>query len=107
MLLAVGGSAEAEAEDEEERTQLRGFSRQRWTPERDIHAFASILFHILVGRSAASETVIPPGIPDFISKIIEDSLWSRSGRRYSFYKIFEILRKNEFRIEESVDSADF
>jgi serine/threonine protein kinase len=49
-----------------EKTQLGGFSMERWTPEKDIEAFASILFEIVIGRPAQGETSVPANIPAFI-----------------------------------------
>jgi hypothetical protein len=62
MLLEVGES-ESESENESEnRAQLRGFSGEGWTSKRDIEAFASILFEIVVGRTANGETSVPADI---------------------------------------------
>jgi serine/threonine protein kinase len=98
MLLRVGEG------ESEEGTTLGGFSGEGWTPEGDIQAFASILFEIVVGQRAEFESSIPADIPNFISAII------RSARefetRYSFDNIFEILKRNKFRIEDDVDSAE-
>jgi hypothetical protein len=38
---------EGDEHQSEEWTQLTGFSGERWTPERDIQVFASILFEIV------------------------------------------------------------
>jgi serine/threonine protein kinase len=57
MLLKV---VEMEDEDDDEKeTQLGGFSEERWTPERDVHAFALILFEIMFGHPAQSKISIP------------------------------------------------
>jgi hypothetical protein len=85
-------------------TPLGGFSGEGWTPEVDIQAFASILFEIVVGRSVDFETSIPADIPSFVSTIIRSI--RRFETRYSFGDVFEILKKNEFRIEDDVDSAE-
>jgi hypothetical protein len=77
-----------------------------WTPKGDVHAFASILFEIVVGRPATGETSLPANIPAFVSNIIKSELWSSSTTQYSFNVIFEILKANEFRILEDVDSAE-
>jgi serine/threonine protein kinase len=96
-----------ESENEgEEGAQLWGFSGEGFAPERDIKAFASILFEIVTGRPATGEVSVPRDIPAFVSKIIEKGLWLKSGAKYSFCDIFEILKHNEFRIERDVDSAE-
>jgi hypothetical protein len=79
---------------------------ERSTPEKDIEAFASILFEIVVGRPAQDETSVPANIPAFVSKIIESGLWLRSERKCSFVDIFQILKQNDFRIEEGVNLAE-
>jgi hypothetical protein len=38
--------------ESEEGTQLGGISREGWTTKNDVHAFASILFEIVVGEPA-------------------------------------------------------
>jgi hypothetical protein len=77
-----------------------------WTPERDIQAFASILFELVFGVPPPGEASIPTGIPDFVSWIIESGLSPRSGRSYSFDTILEILKENDFRIEDDVNSRE-
>jgi hypothetical protein len=49
---------------------------------------------------------IPPGIPSFVSTILESGLSARSGTGYSFNTILEILKENNFQIEDGVDSAE-
>jgi hypothetical protein len=92
--------------ENEEGTQLVGFSRKGWTPERDIQAFASILFEVMFGRLPQDEASIPTGIPAFVSRIIESGLFPLSARRYSLNTILEILKQNDFAIEDGVDSAE-
>jgi hypothetical protein len=60
-----------EEREGEEETKFGIFSRKRWTPKLDVHAFSSILFYILVGQLANDETSIPTSIPTFVSKIME------------------------------------
>jgi serine/threonine protein kinase len=100
MMLEVG-----EMEGEEE-TPLGGFFPPRMSPEKDIHAFALILFEILFGHPAESETSIPTGIPNFVSTIIKSGLGCKSTTRYSFKDIFDSLEKNKFTIEDDVDSSE-
>jgi hypothetical protein len=88
----------------EERTTPGGFSGQGWTPKMDISAFASILFEIVVGEPANGKGYIPTNIPHFVSEMIETGLSSES--RYSFHDIFKILKKNNFQIEDGVDSSE-
>jgi serine/threonine protein kinase len=44
---------EAGTKEDEEETNLGGFSRSRWTPKTDIQAFASMLFEIIVAQQRA------------------------------------------------------
>jgi hypothetical protein len=87
-------------------TQLVGFSEEGWRPEKDIQAFASILFEVVFGRPPQGEASIPTGIPDFVSSIIRSGLSSVSGRGYSFNSILDILKQNDFKIEDGVDSGE-
>jgi hypothetical protein len=64
ILLEVGES------EGEEGPQLGSCSREGWTPKKDVQAFASILFEIVVGRRAKGETSVPTNIPAFVSLII-------------------------------------
>jgi serine/threonine protein kinase len=84
--------------------QLGSFLRKGWTQRTDIYAFASILFEIVVGRPAKGEASVPTSIPSFVSKIIETGLWSE--RQFSFHDILELLKENDFQIEDGVDSAE-
>jgi serine/threonine protein kinase len=97
--------SESESESEEG-TQFEGFSGQRWTPEKDIQAFASILFELVFGHPPQGEASIPTGIPSFVSMIIESGLSARSGTSYSFNNILKILEQNNFEIEDGVDRAE-
>jgi serine/threonine protein kinase len=102
MLFEVG---EIESESEEG-TGLVDFSREGWKPERDIQAFASILFEIMFGHPPHGEVSIPTGIPNFVSRIIESGLSPPSRTSYSFNTILEILKQNKFQIDDGVDSAE-
>jgi serine/threonine protein kinase len=97
---------EASENESESGTQLIGFSRKGWTPERDIEAFASILFELMFGHPPQGEVSIPTGIPDFVSKIIKSGLSPISERSYSFNTILDTLKQNNFWIEDGVDSAE-
>jgi hypothetical protein len=92
--------------ESEDGTQLVPFSREGWRLEKDIQAFASILFELVFGGLPQGEASIPTGIPDFVSKIIELGLSPMSRRSYSFNTILDILKQNDFRIEDNVDSAE-
>jgi serine/threonine protein kinase len=85
---------------------IGGFSDEGWTPETDVCGFASILFEIVVGRSPHCEASIPAYVPEFVSEIIKSGLWSESERNRSFCDIFEILKRNDFKISDGVDSAE-
>jgi tRNA A-37 threonylcarbamoyl transferase component Bud32 len=82
------------------------FSRDRWTPKMDVDAFKSLLFEILVGRSAKDELSLPTNIPSFVSTMIKLRLDRESERGDSFNDILKILKQNNFQIEEHVDSAE-
>jgi hypothetical protein len=75
------GEGEGEMESGEG-TQLVGFSRVEWTPDKDIQACASILFELVFGGPPQGEGSIPTGIPDFVSRIIKSCLFPLSGTRY-------------------------
>jgi serine/threonine protein kinase len=92
--------------ESEHRTQLVGFSGEGWTSKKDIQAFSSILFELLFGHPPQGEVSIPTGIPAFVSTIIELGFSPISGTSYSFNNILEILEKNDFEIEDGVDSAE-
>jgi hypothetical protein len=98
---------ESESESEtEEGMQLGGISGEGRRLERDIQAFALILFEIVVGRSATGVASIPASIPNFVAEIIKSGLYRISEERYSFNDIFEILEQNHFLIEDGVDTAE-
>jgi hypothetical protein len=92
--------------ESEEGTQLYGFSGEEWTPEKDIHAFASILFELVFGPPPKGEISIPTGTPGFVCRIIKSGLSPRSRRSYSFNSVLEILKEHDFRIKDGVDSAE-
>jgi serine/threonine protein kinase len=100
IVLAFG-----EIESEEGR-QLVDFSGKGWTAKRDIEGFASILFELEFGHPPQGEISIPTGISDFVSTIIESGLSPLSRRSYSFNTILDILKQNDFQIEDGVDSAE-
>jgi serine/threonine protein kinase len=95
-----------EVSEDEEETRLGGFSGNGWTPERDLQAFASILFEIVVGPAAQGESSIPTTIPAFVSQIIERGLSPTSETKCSLNVICDILKHNNFLIEDGVDSAE-
>jgi hypothetical protein len=97
---------ESGVSESEEGRQLRDISGVGWTPERDIQAFASILFEIVVGEPAKNEASVLAHIPAFVSKILESGFRCTSESIYSFHDILEILKVNSFQIEEYVDSVE-
>jgi serine/threonine protein kinase len=100
IVLEVGKS------ESEEGTQLVGFSGKGWTPMRDIQAFGLILSELVLGGPLPSEESIPSNIPDFVYTIIRSGLCPISGRITSFNTILDMLKENNFRIDEYVDSAE-
>jgi serine/threonine protein kinase len=104
--LEVGEGEDEDEGESESGTQLRGFSGEGWTPKRDIQAFASILLALVFGHPPQGEISIPTGIPAFVSRIIESGLSPISRTCYSFNTILELLKQNNFEIEDGVDSAE-
>jgi hypothetical protein len=87
-------------------TRIGGFSGERQTPKVDIYGFASILFEIVFGRPVQCELYLPTDVPYFISKIIETGPSLSSKPQYSFHDVFEILKLNDFKIPDDVDSEE-
>jgi hypothetical protein len=103
-----------------------GFSGERegegedWSPEADVSAFAMVLFEIVAGRpwlsppppaSAARangdvNVILPPGVPPFVSEMIEGGLRPMAGEELSFIEIFETLKDHGFGIVAGVDSEE-
>jgi serine/threonine protein kinase len=101
------GEQESESEREnKDGTQLDGFSGEGRNLEKDLQAFRSILFELVFGRPPQGEASIPTGIPDFVSGILESSFSPISATRSSFHTILKILKWNNFKIEDDVDSAE-
>jgi serine/threonine protein kinase len=95
-----------------------GFSGDGWSPRADVSAFAMLLFAIVSdGPSPSSppsvakakgdwEVILPPDVPEFVTKIIEGRLRPWTGEELSFIAIFETLKGNDFRILAGVDSDE-
>jgi serine/threonine protein kinase len=93
-----------------------GFSGEGegWSPQTDVSAFAMLLFEIVAGHPSPSpsaakadgEAILPPGVPAFVSEIIEGGLRPITGSELSFIAIFETLKNNDFRIVAGVDSEE-
>jgi serine/threonine protein kinase len=92
---------------------------RKLTQKVDVFAFASILFTIVVGHRPFGETAERSGrsqrplivrdalqafVPDFVSQLILSGLSTNPNDRPSFNEIIEILKENDFRITEEVDS---
>jgi hypothetical protein len=98
--------------DVDHRIQITNFSslclnqkdEWNWTPKVDINAFASLLFDVMVHPSTTTENRV--NMPEFVSDIIEEGLSTNSRKIQSFWDIFEILKKYDFKIEDDVDSAE-
>jgi hypothetical protein len=97
---------EACESESESGTQFGGVSGKKWTLEKDIQGFVSILFEIMFGVPPQDEISIPTGIPDFVSRIIKSGFSPISRRSYSLNTILNILKENDFQIESDVDSAE-
>jgi hypothetical protein len=104
-IILEDGEMEMENESEDG-TQLVGSSGQGWTLQRGIEAFASVLFEFVFGRLPEGEASNPTSVPDFVSRSIKSCLSPLSGRNSSFNVILDILKQNDFEIEDRVDSAE-
>jgi serine/threonine protein kinase len=60
-------------------------------------------FEILFNRPIDSGTPISTDIPKFVSKIITAGFCMKSELQLTFWKIFEILKKNQYAIMEEVN----
>jgi hypothetical protein len=92
--------------ESEEGTQHGSISRERRTLETDIQAFTSVLFELMFGRPPQGKASIPWHTQPFVSGIIKSGLSPISGTSSSFGAIFNILKQNNFHIEDGVDSAE-
>jgi serine/threonine protein kinase len=84
------------------RVNLGGFSGESWSPSSDIQAFSRILSEIVVGASAG-QGGFDPSVPSFVSWLIEKGQSPDLKTMKSFLDIFEILKRNQFRIMEGVN----
>jgi serine/threonine protein kinase len=101
IILEIG---EMESENEEA-TQLVGFSGKEWTGARDIEAFVSILSELMFGGPAHGEVSIPTRTAIFSFEMFK-SRFSRISGSSSFNTILEILKHYDFKIYDDVDSAE-
>jgi serine/threonine protein kinase len=62
---------EVSESESEEGAQLKKSSGKGLTWKTDIHAFVSILFELMVGRSAEDDTSVLANLPAFISKLFK------------------------------------
>jgi serine/threonine protein kinase len=79
-----------------------GFCGENWTPKVDVRAFAGILSEIVVGASA-EQGGRGPGIPSFVSRIIEKGQSADSKAAESFTDILKVSKLNDFKIMEGVN----
>jgi hypothetical protein len=99
-------------EGSDSRIGTGGFYGEGWTPKEDVRGFAMILFEIAVGRlvneaeAANLREIHLLDVPEFISEIIREELSPNSGSKKSFLDIFNILKRNEFRIFNGVNSDE-
>jgi serine/threonine protein kinase len=97
-LSEVGGNSEAMAE-------VGGFSGEGWRPDADVRAFTELLSRIVIGDSA-EERGCSLSVPEFVFDMIERGQSSDSKATLSFVDIFEIMKENDFRILEGIDSTE-
>jgi serine/threonine protein kinase len=89
------------------------------TQKADVFAFASILFSIVVGHRPFRDTakrsdraekplIVRDALQtfslNFVSRLILSGLSTNPNDRPSFNEIIEVLKNNDFRIAEEVDS---
>jgi serine/threonine protein kinase len=92
--------------------EVEPFWDEKWSPAADVCEFAFLLSEIAVGRppvppiGAAGELPVPAGVPDFVSRMIEDGRSPASHCRLSFVDIVERLKRNRFAIMAGVDSEE-
>jgi serine/threonine protein kinase len=94
-------------------------SGRKLTQKADVFAFAVILFTVVVGHRPLRENAERSGraerrlivrdalqafIPEFLSQLILSGLSTNPNDRPSFKNIIKVLKKNDFRITEEVDS---
>jgi hypothetical protein len=101
-----GGAFSAEGEGEGE----------EWSPQADVSAFVMLLVEIVAeppsplpsGAKAErdGEMILSPGIPVFVSEIIEGGVCPLAEKRLSFIDIFESLKVNDFQIVAGVNSEE-
>jgi serine/threonine protein kinase len=80
------------------------FSGDGRSQAADLSAFASLLSEIAGG--AAGWPPVPAGVPEFVSRMIEEGRSPDSRRRLSFVRIVERLKENRFEIVAGVDSQE-
>jgi serine/threonine protein kinase len=80
------------------------FSGDGWSPAADVSAFAALLSEIAVG--AAGGPAVPPGVPEFVSRTIEEGQSPGSQPRLSFVGIVARPKENRFQIMAGVDSEE-
>jgi serine/threonine protein kinase len=91
---------------------IGGFSGQGWSPQTDVHGFASILLEIIVDHSTTvlsvsnEKATVHLDIPVFVSEIIAADRRPELRIRHSFNDIYDILKKHDFEIVPEVDSAE-
>jgi hypothetical protein len=85
--------------------EVGSFSGEGWRPAADVRGFAKLLSRIVIGDSA-EETGTSRSVPAFVLEMIERGQSLDSNATLSFVDIFEILKVNNFRILEGVDSTE-
>jgi serine/threonine protein kinase len=92
--------------------EVEPFSGEKSSPATDVCAFSLLLVEIVVGRpavpplGAAGELPFPAGVPEFVSRMIEEGRSPEFQCRLSFVDIIEHLKKNRFAIVARVNSED-
>jgi serine/threonine protein kinase len=92
--------------------EVEPFWGEQWSPAADVWEFTFLLFEIAVGRpavppiGAAGEPPFPAGVPEFVSRMIEDGRSPESWRQLSFIYIVKRLKENRFAIVAGVDSEE-
>jgi hypothetical protein len=82
---------------------LGGFSGESWTPRADIVAFSGIHSEIVLGVPAGQGECCP-NVSSFVSWIFEQGQSQDLRAMTLFLDIFEILKRNQFKIMEGINS---
>jgi hypothetical protein len=100
-------SVSLESDENEIEVGVGGFSGEGWMPMADFDAFQSLLFQIAIGDPGDPNTwAVIADVPEFVPEIIRAIQLQDYDKIGSFDDIVVLLKRNEFRISNEVDSAE-